>query len=90
MGLHTKYRAEHRISGLCILCHRPAAPYSRYCQHHLEYVRSVDRRRIREKRAILRKNGLCTRCGSKLDPMTDGANFKCLNCREQTSRRNRI
>ena len=80
------YTNLHREMGLCYDCNQPAIPYGRRCQFHTDQNRAacIARNMRTYKERI--EAGLCLRCGGE----RDGVNKYCLNCREATSRRNRI
>lgn len=80
------YKQNHQERGLCVNCNEYALPYKTRCQkcndNHNATMRNLNRKEQKE-RALL---GLCPRCGGE---RTDEKKL-CVNCREETSRRNRI
>lgn len=87
---HRQRRVWSRSMGLCIDCPRPAEPYRSRCSVHLEKRRDNDRVRNAARRAKAVTSNLCPTCLLPLDPYSDPNHKTCINCREYTSRRNRI
>jgi len=88
-----KYKDEHLKEGLCIYCSRPAKPYFRYCEHHIETRRNSQQRYDAKYYKQNIKDRKCTSCKRPLIPDIDDGYRTCINCREAltiTNRRNYV
>jgi len=80
------YKRSHREQGLCVYCSEYALPYHSRCEKHIRSHRSTQFGINHRNQVERLEKGLCPRCGGE---RTDNRKY-CVNCREQTGRRNRI
>jgi protein-arginine kinase activator protein McsA len=88
-------KRNRRAAGVCAEC-GGASNGRYYCDRCREVHRNqmwrsraqgnyknYERNRSTERRRRAKEEGLCIRCGVRLDPIGDAGRVKCINCREE-------